>query len=301
MKNGIFLLAVFLMVIQTVSAQPGESLKNKSGHSVQLFYSDGLEPRATQLVMRVDKAMAYYTALLGFKPEVSLFVLSPGDWNKYSSMGLVYGMPHYDDKKKALFVAAGNNALWMSFIPPLDKVPAPLREQITGVYTLSDGSVSMEPFFDLLALHELGHAFHFQGGLNMQRLWFGELFVNIFLHTYIAEREPEALPALTVFPRMVVELGAGEYKYTSLTDVESRYVEVGRDHPKNYGWYQSRWHLEAGKIYDEAGTAAIGNLWIALKNKKEKLNDAEFLAFLTDSSVPSIVAVIQNWDRNTKF
>ena len=56
----------------------------------------------------------------------------------------------------------------------------------------------------LLALHELGHAFHQQGGLKMHRNWMGELFCNILLHTYIAENEPEQLPALTVLPKTEV-------------------------------------------------------------------------------------------------
>jgi len=41
----------------------------------------------------------------------------------------------------------------------------------------------------------------------MQRLWMQELFCNIMLHTYIAENEPQNLPALELFPEMVVSGG----------------------------------------------------------------------------------------------
>ena len=83
----------------------------------------------------------------------------------------------------------------------------------------------------------------------MQRKWMGELFVNILLHTYVAENEPQSLPALTLFPKMVVAAGSSEFKYTSLNDIQERYNDIARDYPKNYGWYQCRWHAAAADIY----------------------------------------------------
>jgi hypothetical protein len=75
-------------------------------------------------------------------------------------------------------VAAEDNALWKSFIPPSEQLPPSLAAQIKEVYS-KDDALTMQPFFDLLALHELGHAFHQQAGLTMQRKWMGELFCNI--------------------------------------------------------------------------------------------------------------------------
>ena len=51
----------------------------------------------------------------------------------------------------------------------------------------------------------------------------GELFVNIMLHTYVAEKQPELLPALETFPNMVVGGGTADYKFTSLNDFEELY------------------------------------------------------------------------------
>ncbi len=112
-------------------------------------------------------------------------------------------MPHYGDNQ-TLYVAAEDNAFWRSFIPPVDELPAEQSKLISETYSDNKGGLTMEPFFDLLAIHELGHAFHIQDSLMMQRKWMGELFANILLHTYIAENEPHLLPALIVFPEMVV-------------------------------------------------------------------------------------------------
>ncbi|MBK8405213.1 MAG: hypothetical protein IPL25_14370, partial [Saprospiraceae bacterium] len=112
-------------------------------------------------------------------------------------------MPHYNDAK-TLIVASEDNDFWKSFIPQLSQLPKELAQQISNTYSDRDNTLTMRDFFDLLAIHELGHAFHNQGGLNMQRKWMGELFANIFCFIPIAEKEPELLPALTFFLQMVV-------------------------------------------------------------------------------------------------
>lgn len=248
------------------------------------------------MAKRVEKAFSWYQELLAFRPGVRLFVLNPADWKKYSTMGAVYGMPHYNPQNNSLYVAAEDNPFWKSFLPPLDQLPADLGEQVKKVYTDNNGNLSMQAFFDLLVIHELGHAFHYQGGLNMQRNWMGELFVNILLHAYIAENEPALLPALTLFPKMVVAGGSKEFRFTSLQDVHERYDEIVREHPKNYGWYQCRWHAAAAVIYDNAGKEVGKKLWNALGNKNEKLPDEQLLSFLETSGDKTVAAMIRNWN-----
>ena len=295
-RSFIFMLYVLLLA-KPVNAQSYDQLNNLPGHSVQVYYSKGFKERASNIANRVDNAMVYYQQLLDFRPTVNFLVLDTSDWSKYTSFP-VYGMPHYSNDN-TLVVPAVDNPFWKSFIPPLDQLPADLRSIIQDVYKNDKGEISMQAFFDLLALHELGHAFHFQGGLNMQRKWLQELFVNILLHTYIAENEPAALPALSLFPNMVVGSGSKEYKYTSLKDIEDRYDEIGKEYPKNYGWYQCRWHLAAGKIYDAGGKPVPGKLWQVLKTRQEHMND-EKLAVLLSAVNITLGDVMKNWDKETK-
>ncbi|HQW92376.1 MAG TPA: hypothetical protein PKY28_04715 [Ferruginibacter sp.] len=299
MKKVIFLsMAAILFLVNTGNTQPFDKLNQLKDHAVQVYYSSGFESRASSITKRVDKAMAYYRQLLDFKPAVTLLVLSQADWSTYTNFP-VYGMPHYNNDK-TLIVAAEDNAFWKSFLPPLNQLTPEIRKQVETVYRRPDGSLSMEAFFDLLALHELGHAFHFQGKLNMQRKWMGELFVNILLHTYIAENEPASLPALTLFPQMVISNGTKEFTYTSLEDVEERYDEIGKQHAKNYGWYQSRWHAAARTIYDAAGKSVCRNLWNAFNEKKERMTDEQLVIFLEKSADKSVADLVKNWGRDTK-
>jgi hypothetical protein len=206
-------------------------------------------------------------------------------------------MPHFDDKRNILIIASENNDFWKSFIPHVDLLPKELADKIKTTYVDETGSLTMQPFFDLLAIHEIGHAYQFQAGLNVQRMWMGELFCNILLHTYIAENEPEQLPALTVFPQMVIAGGKEEYKFTSLTDVEERYEEIGQNYPKNYGWYQCRWHSAAANIYDAGGAVTFVKLWHAFTLQKEKLDDTKFAEFLSNQVHQSIADVMLKWDE----
>ena len=292
----ILLSSFFVLSINVLHAQGYEQLTALESKSIRVFYSAGHEQRATTITRRMEKAIAFHQQLLQFQPTVTLLVLSAADWNSYTNFP-VYGMPHYNDQQ-TLIVAAEDNPYWKSFIPPLDRLPANLRTQIETTYRNSKGELSMQAFFDLLALHELGHAFNQQGKLTMQRNWMSELFCNILLHTYIAENEPEQLPALTVFPNMVIAGGTKEFKYTSLQELEKNYNEIGRNHAKNYGWYQCRWHKAAGEMYDADKKELMVKLWKALQQQTIKLTDEELLSFLDRSGAKPVADMMRNWERD---
>ncbi len=298
MKTLICLFSTILLTGNPVHAQLYDNLSELPQKEFEAYCSKNYEQQSEQISDLLADALLYHESLLGFRPDITLLILSAADWSTYTSFP-VYGMPHYTNNK-TLVVAIEDNPFWESFKPPLDQLPNELAEQVREAYTVN-GTLTMQPFFELLAIHELGHAFHIQDDLKMQRLWMGELFCNIFLHTYVAEQKPEALPALTVFPNMVVAAGAKEYKYTQLQDIEERYAEIGQQHPKNYGWFQCRWHAGAAKIYDDGGKEVLVKLWEALNTQKEKLFDAALIDFLEQRTHKSLADLIRNWDKETKL
>lgn len=298
MKTTIILslFAAFLLV-QSARAQDFSRLKTIEDYNFKVYYSAGCEERAKLISNRVYKARNYFEKLLDFTPSVNLLILSEDDWPKYTKFP-VYGMPHYNGDS-ILIVAANDNPFWKSFVPPLEQLPDELRQQIQTVYRTDTGELTMQAFFDLLAIHELGHAFHFQANLNMQRKWLAELYVNSLLHAYVAGFEPESLPALTLIAKMVLGAGTKGLTYTTLDDIENRYNEIGQKYPNNYGWYQFRWHNAAQKIYDTSGAQINRIWWDALKTKNEKLSDTELLLFLESEIGKSLADVMRYWDRDT--
>lgn len=292
-----WVLFIFFLTLPTVqlSAQNYDSLIHLDGYQTKVFYSNGTIERANIMASRCDKVLQFYKKQIEFEPSVTLLILSPQDWSKYTNFP-VYGMPHYNDKK-TLIVASEDNNFWKSFIPPISQLPKNLADQITSTYSNKSGGLTMQAFFDLLAIHELGHAFHSQGKLTMQRKWMGELFANILLHTYIAENEPDLLPALTIFPKMVVTGGKSEFKFTTLQELETNYNEIGQKYPKNYGWYQCRWHIAAGNIYDAGKVETFKKLWVTLQSQKDILDDASFASLLSENVHQSVADVLLKWDE----
>ncbi|MGZ8536881.1 MAG: hypothetical protein ACXWV9_01400 [Flavisolibacter sp.] len=171
-------LLIAITFVQTSNAQSIDSLSQLKNHDFPVYYSSGHQQRAETIALRIEKAISFHKELLDFKPEVTLVILSARDWKTYTTEPVVYGMPHYNEKNKRLIVAAEDNAFWKSMVPSLDQLPEDLRTPIQTTYKSSEGNLTMQPFFDLLAIHELGHAFHMQGGLTIQRNWLGELFTN---------------------------------------------------------------------------------------------------------------------------
>lgn len=292
-----FLIIIWFYSTQAeLNAQNYTNLKQLKGHHVQVYHSEMTDTKATQMAMQIDEVIRFYDPILNFRPSVTLLILSPADWSKYTSFP-VYGMPHYSDNK-TLIVASEDNNFWKSFIPPADQIPAEFAELIKKTYSSEKNQLTMEPFFDLLAIHELGHAYHKQDSLEMQRKWMGELFCNLFLHTYIAEKEPLLLPALTTFPKMVVSSTASSsLKFTSLPELETHYTEIGQRYPQNYGWYQCRWHMAACTIYDLAGISAVKNLWFTLKTESAILDDTNFVNLLKVKVHQSVADVQLKWNQ----
>ncbi len=265
-----------------------QALKN---YRQKVFYSPGHKQKAKFVAKLTADATGYIGNLLNFHPKIIVQVLNPEHWKNYAKYPL-YGMPHYADKF-TLVVAAENNDFWRNTIPPLDNLPPDLTSKIKATYTSSDKKLSMEPFFDLLAIHEVGHLFHEQANVQFPRKWLMELFGNILLHTYIAEKRLNLLPALEIFPAMVVAAGTSQYKYTSLHDFEEYYYPVmdGR----NYGWYQSRLHVAAKNIYNAGGKEVLVNLWKALSTAPSKMSDEQLVSFLKTKVHQSVADVMLSW------
>jgi hypothetical protein len=290
-----FIAAMILITCFTqVNAQNYDQLQFLEGHKLNIYFSDGQEKRASTIAEQMDNVINFYTEIVNFIPEVNLLILNPEDWGDFTGFP-VYGMPHYASNGKDLIIASQNNAMWDSFIPPLEILPDHIKEQVLDTYKDEEDNLSMQAFFDLLAIHELGHAYKYQAGLNPHRKWMGELFCNVMLHTYIAEQEPENLPALTVFPQMVISGDKNQYRFTSLADFENHYGEIGSQHPQNYGWYQCRLHAASADLYDVAGVELFVNLWNTLKTNQEQLTDEMLIQKLNDNVHPQMAELIINW------
>ena len=244
-QKVLFSIAICISQLQAVQAQDLASLRHLKAAEIDVYYSDHEEVSARFSGDLCAGADAYFKATLEeLEVPFQLLVLSEADWPVYTNPKLIYGMPHYKDDGKSLVVAAEDNMFWRMQLPDTASLKAPYKQLFPVVYNLN-GEMSSRYFFDLLAVHELGHAWHWAAKLNTQRKWLSELYCNIMLHTYIAEERDEFLGALQTLPSYWAESDASGLKYTTLRQFEDDYNALGLENPFNYGWYQFRFHSAA--------------------------------------------------------
>jgi hypothetical protein len=286
------------LVSQQVAAPSDTTLRDLPGYAFPVRHSTSLEATARVMADRVASVLELFGPRLGIRPEVILLVLGPDDWSEYTSFP-VYGMPHILDGR-TLIVAGEDNAFWRSQLPDPASLSDDAAAALRRVYADDSGTVSAAAFFDLLAIHELGHAFNSQAGVRTQRRWMGEFLPNLILHAWVEEAAPDLLPALTLFADLVVAAGPGNHPCTTLAEIEEHYGRIVREHPENYGWYQVRWHQGARRVYESAGAQVVERLWAALRDHPDPLDDAAFLALLDERVDPALGDFVRNWDVETR-
>jgi len=280
------------------AAPAAQDLLSIDGYAFQVRASPGQEGRARRIADMVASTLEHFAPRLGFTPEVELLVLAEAHWADHTRFP-VYGMPHILGGR-TLIVAAEDNPMWRSFLPDPADLPEPDAEAVRRVYRDASGPLTAAPFFDLLAIHELGHAFTSQGEIRVQRLWMGEFLPNLILHAWVEERAPELLPALTLLPDLGVAAGPGSHPFTTLDELEEHYVRMGPQHPDNYGWYQFRWHQGARRLYEAGGTVTLDRLWSALRDTPEPLDDGAFVELLGRRVHPALGSYVRSWDAETR-
>lgn len=82
-------------------------------------------------------------------------------------------------------------------------------------------------------------------------------------------------------------------------DIQEKYSEIVHQDPKNYGWYQCRWHSAAAGIYNVAGKQVCRKLWDALKTNKVVLTEEQLITFLETKTDKSLADMVRYWDRDT--
>lgn len=296
MKN---LLTLLFLTCATYSlqAQDYANLEKLENIPLKAYYSKNAKKSALSIATRVAKADAYYTEKLKTTATYTLLILNPEDWKTHTHAHAIYGIPHYLPDGK-LVVAAENNDFWKRNGPPINKIAPELAKKMKDVYEDESGEINLQKFFDLLAIHELDHAFQKSVQMNAQTNWLNELMCNIWLHTFIAEKESETLAALSTLPSVSIQaIDKGRLKYTSLEDFEQHYGEIAQNYPDNYGWFQYRLHTAAATIYNQGGEQSMLNIWNAFLRQKEKLPADSLQRFLqkTDKHLGEIVA---NWNKN---
>jgi hypothetical protein len=285
----------------------GSELSQLEGYPFEVRYSDGALVRARAAADVAAAAYDYFSRLFAaVEPDIAIIVADETDWSGKGP----YGLPFFRDdageiRPGIVLMPAGGGDFWMAIAQDLRDASPRGYAKLLAAYPDGTGGLDLQPFFDLITIHELGHAFEVLGDLRLPTFWLGEIFVNVAMHAFVATQLPASLPTLEVLPTV----GAGSRKlaarmraegFSTLEELQAHYT--GSDdsmNALNYVWYQYRWLRLAAKMFEVDGEDGLVRFWDCF-HSTDRVNASEVTAaalapLLTTEVGPTLGRAIRDW------
>ena len=241
------------------------------------FASDGLEGAASTIGGIAADSYEYLAGLLGIRPEAQVLVLSEADWAVKCDQPL-YGLPNAGDG--TLTVAGTEARFWADLA---DMVADDDRAELEAVYEDAGRQLRFGPFFDLIAVHEVGHLFS-QGYVAFPRSWLSEFFANRCLHAWVEQRSPASLETLLTLPGLGAKAAADTWPSRTWVDFDRDYSSMPGP---NYVWFQFRLQVAAAELYGQGGEDTVRRLFEVFRH-----DDRALVAVLTERVGPGFDAFL---------
>ncbi len=180
----------------------GSGLAHLDGCPFEVRYSGRALTRARAVAAVATDAYRYFSQLFGgLEPDLALLVLDQTDWESRQP----YGLPFFNDESGQIrpgivVMPAGRGDLWLAMGDDLRDVSRRAHASLLATYPDGAGGLDLQPFFDLVVIHELGHAFAALGDLHLPTFWLGEIFANLALQTFVATTRPRSRNTLETLP-----------------------------------------------------------------------------------------------------
>jgi hypothetical protein len=285
----------------------GSGLPHLGGYPFEVRYSDGSLLRARAAADGAADAYVYFSRLFAVEPDIALVVANEADWPGSWSP---YGLPFFRDdageiRPGVVVMPARGGDFWVAMAQDLRDASPCGYARLLATYSDGAGGLNLQPFFDLITIHELGHAFEVIGDLRLPTFWLSEIFVNLALHAFVATRLPSSLPTLEVLPAV----GAASRKlaarmraegYSTLEELQAHYPGRGESiSPLNYVWFQYRWQRVAATVFNADGEDGLVRFWNSF-HATDRVNSTEATAASLAPLLKTEVSVtlgraVQNW------
>lgn len=248
------------------------NLSRLEGYPFEVRFSAGALERAQASADIAAGAFVYFNRLLGgVEPDIALIVADEFDWPGLTTR-CPYGLPFFNDdagqiRPGIVVMPAGVGDFWVNIVRDLHDTSPKDYAKVLATYPNGVGGVNLQPFFDLITIHELGHAFEVLGDLRLPTFWLSEIFANLVLHAFVATTLPMKLPILEVLSSVgarnrTLARRMRTQGFSSLEELEAHYTG-GDDSmdPLNYVWYQYRWQRLAAEMFEIDGEDGLVRLW----------------------------------------
>jgi hypothetical protein len=285
----------------------GSELSQLTGYPFEVRYSAGSLVRARAAADVAANAYVYFSRLFGgVEPDIAVIVAGEADWSGNGP----YGLPFFRDdaaeiRPGIVLMPAGGGDFWQEIGQDIRDASPRGYAKLLATYPDGTGGLDLQPFFDLITIHELGHAFEVLGDLRLPTFWLSEIFVNLAMHAFVATQLRASLPTLEVLPTV----GARSRKlaarmraegFSTLEQLQAHYTG-GDDSmdPLNYVWYQHRWLRLAAKMFEADGEDGLVRFWRCF-HSTDRVNASEATAaslapVLSAEVSPILARAVRDW------
>lgn len=234
------------------------------GFTVPVYASRGGAARARGIAELTDKCLDWLGGLAELPAVPPLFVLNPDDWARIAAIPQ-YGLAHVN--RTRIVMGQEQAGLWGELPARVwPDLPIAGRRRMESEYGTPP---DLAPFADLVICHELTHLADLPGWLddpgagrrgwgaeNPRLLWLSELFANIGLQGFVAEREPAALTALETAFSVIGGIAPRRWAFQRLDEMHDSAAAPGMD-GTNYVWFEFRLQILAKRLWAAAGAAGF--------------------------------------------
>ena len=140
----------------------GSELPHLGGYPFEVRYSDGALVRATAAADVAADAYVYFSRLFSaVEPDIAVVVADEADWPSAASRTGCRSSEMMPARSVPAIVVmpAGGGDFWIAMAQDLRDASPRGYAKLLATYPDGAGGLDLQPFFDLITIHELGHAF----------------------------------------------------------------------------------------------------------------------------------------------
>jgi len=217
---------------------------------ITVYYPRAHEAKALRLRTVVQEAMRFFTDSLGVAPDLTLAVVERHQWEQLG-LGQPYGIPGVDGNPPVAFVPATDDGLAATDALSIEAGISDTARSLVAAAGM-DWPTASRRYVDLVALHEMGHAFAEAYGISVPSKWFGEFLATYFAYTYLVAAQPADARLWSGVLQGYRDAVRPEYR--TLEEFERLYFGVGA---QNYVWYQARFQQQVAMVHARYGVAFL--------------------------------------------
>ena len=220
--------------------------------AMPVLVSPGDEERGRAVAALADRSYSWLCEATGRRPRFTLHVVGRDHWDSVADVP-VYGMPQAVPEK---VVTSPDPADW--WLDYWDAIRPQLSTSTLGAIAAVFGDPpDFTTLADLVITHELTHLFHEidpeTWASEFPADWVMELFANIGMWGYVAEREADRLTLLSTMVDAAREVDPASWPMRDLPHMgQSMQVSI-----PSYVWYEFRLIELAASIWNGGGTEAM--------------------------------------------